>query len=88
MIRWLLIYFRRQARESAYIGLHDLTTLNEYKNAGKYKEYETEDLAHEAADKIKKDLIYILGGDYTRLTTCLIQQKDKARCKNKHHYTC
>jgi AAA15 family ATPase/GTPase len=75
--RWLPIYARRHARESAYIGLHDLATLNEDKNAGRYKEYETEDLAHEAADKIKEDLIYILGRDYTRLTTCLIQQKDK-----------
>lgn len=75
--RWLPIYGRRHERESAYIGLHDLATLSEDKNAGRYKEYETEDLAHEASDKIKEDLVYILGRNYNRLTTCLVKQKDK-----------
>lgn len=75
--RWLPIYARRHERESAYIGLHDLATLNEDKNAGRYKEYETTDLAHQASDKIKEDLVYILGRNYSRLTTCVVKQKDK-----------
>ncbi|TGZ34616.1 hypothetical protein EQ875_02025 [Photobacterium damselae subsp. damselae] len=68
--RWLPIYGRRHERESAYIGLHDLATLNEDKNASRYKEYETIELAHEAADQIKQDMIYILGRNYASLKSC------------------
>ena len=65
--RWLPIYGRRHERESAYIGLQDLSTLNENKNATRYKEFDTVELAHEAADKIKQDMIYILGRNYAAL---------------------
>jgi AAA15 family ATPase/GTPase len=65
--RWLPIYGRRHERESAYIGLQDLATLNEDKHANRYKEFETEQLAHDAADKIKQDMIYILGRNYEDL---------------------
>lgn len=65
--RWLPIYGRRHERESAYIGLQDLSTLNENKNANRYKEFDTVELAHEAADKIKHDMIYILGRNYAAL---------------------
>ncbi|MEZ8724653.1 ATP/GTP-binding protein [Vibrio pomeroyi] len=67
--RWLPIYGRRHERESAYIGLQDLSTLNENKNATRYKEFDTVELAHEAADKIKQDMIYILGRDYAALNS-------------------
>jgi AAA15 family ATPase/GTPase len=70
--RWLPIYARRHERESAYIGLHELSTLSEDKNAGRYKEYETEDLAHESADKIKSDMVYILGRNYENLNSCTL----------------
>ncbi|MBJ6972886.1 AAA family ATPase [Vibrio cholerae] len=65
--RWLPIYGRRHERESAYIGLQDLATLNEDKHANRYKEFDTEQLAHNAADKIKQDMIYILGRNYEAL---------------------
>lgn len=67
--RWLPIYGRRHERESAYIGLQDLSTLNENKNATRYKEFDTVELAHEAADKIKQDMIYILGRNYAALNS-------------------
>lgn len=67
--RWLPIYGRRHERESAYIGLQDLSTLNENKNATRYKEFDTVELAHEAADQIKQDMIYILGRNYAALNS-------------------
>jgi AAA15 family ATPase/GTPase len=75
--RWLPIYARRHERESIYIGLHELSTLSEDKNAGKYKEYETEDLAHESADKIKSDMVYILGRSYEKLSSCTLEKSGK-----------
>ncbi|WP_025739027.1 AAA family ATPase [Salinivibrio socompensis] len=75
--RWLPIYGRRHERESAYIGLHDLATLSEDKNASRYKEYETEELAHVASDKIKQDMIYVLGREYESLYSCTIKKGDK-----------
>ncbi len=75
--RWLPIYARRHERESVYIGLHELSTLSEDKNAGRYKEYETEDLAHQSADKIKSDMVYILGRSYEKLSSCTIKKRGK-----------
>ncbi|HHQ4779232.1 AAA family ATPase [Aeromonas veronii] len=75
--RWLPVYGRRHERESAYIGLHDLSTLNEDKNAGRYREYETRDMAHASAEKIKQDMIYILGRDYESLHSCVFVKGNK-----------
>ncbi|MFM5744054.1 AAA family ATPase [Aeromonas veronii] len=75
--RWLPIYGRRYERESAYIGLQDLSTLSEDKNASRYREYETEALAHESADKIKQDMVYILGRNYQSLNSCVIKKVGK-----------
>ncbi|WP_318407185.1 AAA family ATPase [Photobacterium leiognathi] len=75
--RWHPIYGRRHERESAYIGLHDLATLNEDKNASRYKEYETEELAHVSGHKIKQDMIYVLGREYESLNSCTIKKGNK-----------
>ena len=75
--RWLPVYARRHERESVYIGLHDLSTLSEDKNAGRFKEYETEELAHKSADKIKSDMVYILGRNYEQLSSCTMRKRGK-----------
>jgi len=75
--RWLPIYARRHERNSHYIGLQDLSTLNEDKNAVRYKEYTTEQLEHKYSEKIKNDMAFILGKEYQKLNDCIVNKNGK-----------
>ena len=78
---WAPKYYRRPTHESTYIGLQNLQTGADNPGSYRYRNYETSELALEAAELIKSDMIYVLGRHYDRLNHHIVSGGGKGDIK-------
>jgi energy-coupling factor transporter ATP-binding protein EcfA2 len=78
---WKPKYYRRPVYESTYIGLQNLQTGADNPGSYRYRNYETSELALEAAELIKGDMIYILGRHYDKLNHHIVSGGGKGEVK-------
>lgn len=73
--RWRPIYARRPERPSQYIGLQNLPTLADNRGAGRFANYEVQELNHPKKQVIIDKMSYVLGRQYDSLVLCKSRTK-------------